>query len=129
MISAALSAVMASGKYFRRFSTCALNSSLHSSVIVIYGILLSNYYVEVRKNYPVDQALPEVLKRSIRAIATSALILIAITLSCGFIMEGAVASILVTLCIGSSSALLLVVFVLPSLLAIFDSFIIKKKNA
>ena len=45
-----------------------------------------------------------------------------------YIMVGAVASILVTLCIGSFSALVLVVFVLSSLLAIFDRFIVKKNS-
>jgi hypothetical protein len=43
-------------------------------------------------------------------------------------MEGAVSSILTTLGIGSTSALILVIFVLPSLLAIFDKCIIKKKK-
>ena len=56
-------------------------------------------------------------------------VVVAITLSYGFIMEGAVASIPVTLCVGSFSALLPVVFVLPSLLAIFDRFVVKKKKA
>ena len=97
--------------------------------VVDYGILLSNYYVEVRREYSVEEALPEVLKRSIRAIATSATILIAVTFICGLVMTGAVASILATLCVGSISALLLVIFVLPSLLTIFDKFIIKNKEA
>jgi predicted RND superfamily exporter protein len=96
--------------------------------MVDYGILFTNYYIEVRKEYAVEEALPEVLKRSIRAIATSAVILILITFSCGIIMEGAVSSILTTLGIGSTSALILVIFVLPSLLAIFDKCIIKKKK-
>ena len=103
---------------------CVLMGSM-----VDYGILLSNYYLEVRKDYAVEDALPEMLKRSIRAIAISAVILITITATCGMIMVGAVASILVTLCIGSISALLLVVFALPSLLAIFDKFVIKSKKA
>ena len=98
--------------------------------MVDYGILFTNYYIEVRKDYAVQDALPEVLKRSIRAIAMSAVILILITFSCGMIMQGAVSSILKTLCVGSSTALILVVFVLPSLLAIFDKSIVtpKKKN-
>ena len=97
--------------------------------MVDYGILLSNYYVEVRREYPVEEALPEVLKRSIRAIATSALIIIAMTFVCGFVMTDAVSHILKTLCIGSFSALVLVIFVLPSLLAIFDKRVTKKRKA
>lgn len=91
--------------------------------MVDYGILLTNYYIEVRKDHTVKEALPEVLRRSIRAIATSATILVVVTLICSFFMSGAVASILSTICIGSFSALMLVIFVLPSLLAVFDRFV------
>lgn len=93
--------------------------------MVDYGILLSNYYVEVRKEYPAETALPEVLKRSIRAIATSAVIMIAITFVCSLTVVGAVSIILKTLCIGSLSALILVIFGLPSLLAILDKRVVK----
>ena len=95
--------------------------------MVDYGILFANYYLEVRKEYSLQDAIPEVLKRSIRAIALSAVILILITFTCGRIMQGAVSAILTTLCVGATSALLLVIFVLPSLLAIFDKFIIKQQ--
>ena len=121
--------VMAIGNISMYFIALIIVQCVLMGSMVDYGILLSNYYLEVRKEYPVDQALPEVLKRSIRAIATSAIILIAITFCCGFIMEGAVASILATLCVGSVSALLLVVLALPSLLTIFDKFIVGKKKA
>ncbi len=103
---------------------CVLMGSM-----VDYGILLTNYYVEVREEKTKEEALPEVLKRSVRAISISAIILITITFICGLLMNGAVASILLTLCIGSFSALLLVIFVLPSLLAIFDKSVIKKKKS
>lgn len=96
--------------------------------MVDYGILLTNYYIEVRKEYSRREALPEVLKRSVRAISISAIILITVAFICGLLMNGAVSSILLTLCIGSLSAYLLVIFVLPSLLAIFDKSVIKKKT-
>ena len=99
---------------------CVLMGSM-----VDYGILFTNYYVEIRRSYTVEEALPIVLKRSIRAIAISAVILIMVTFVCSFIIVGAVASILATICIGACAALLLVVFVLPSLLAIFDKTICK----
>ena len=102
---------------------CILMGSL-----IDYGILFSNYYCEVREEYPVDKALPEVLKRSISAIATSSVILVIVTLVCGSFMSGAVGTILTALGVGSFAALLLVIFVLPSLLAIFDDVIIKKKQ-
>ena len=96
--------------------------------MVDYGILMSHYYVEVRKELPAEEALPEMLKRSIRAIATSAVIIIAMTSVCSLIMNDAVALILKTLCIGSLSALILVIFVLPSLLAVFDKRVTKGKT-
>ena len=102
---------------------CILMGSL-----IDYGILFSNYYCEVREELPVDKALPEVLKRSISAIATSSVILVIVTLVCGSFMTGAVGTILTALGIGSLAALILVVFVLPSLLAIFDDVIIKDKT-
>ena len=102
---------------------CILMGSL-----IDYGILFSSYYREVREELPVDKALPEVLKRSISAIATSSVILVIVTLVCGAFMTGAVGTILTALGIGSFAALLLVIFVLPSLLAIFDDVIIKKKT-
>ena len=102
---------------------CILMGSL-----IDYGILFSNYYCEVREELPVDKALPEVLKRSISAIATSSVILVIVTLVCGSFMTGAVGTILTALGIGSFASLLLVVFVLPSLLAIFDDVIIKNKK-
>ena len=102
---------------------CILMGSL-----IDYGILFSNYYCEVREEYPADKALPEVLKRSISAIATSSVILVIVTLVCGSFMTGAVGTILTALGIGSLAALILVVFVLPSLLAIFDDVIIKDKT-
>ena len=120
--------VMTIGNISMYFIALIIVQCILMGAMVDYGILLSNYYIEVRKDYGVSEALPEVLKRSLRAIGTSALILIIITFCCGFIMTGAVASILVTLCVGSFSALLLVVFALPSLLAIFDKFIIKNKK-
>jgi predicted RND superfamily exporter protein len=102
---------------------CILMGSL-----IDYGILFSNYYCEVREELPVEKALPEVLKRSISAIATSSVILVIVTLVCGSFMTGAVGTILTALGIGSFASLLLVVFVLPSLLAIFDDVIVKHKK-
>ena len=96
--------------------------------MIDYGILMTSYYQEVRKEYDVEHALPEVLKRSINAILTSALIMVAITFICGAFMKGAVSSILTTLGIGTLSAIILVIFVLPSLLAIFDKAVIRSKK-
>jgi predicted RND superfamily exporter protein len=93
--------------------------------MIDYGILFTTYYMEVRKEFSIEQALPEVMRRSTHSILTSSLLIVLVTLICGSMMTGAVASILTTLGIGSLCAILLILFVLPSLLVIFDKHVIK----
>lgn len=88
--------------------------------MIDYGILFTSYYTEVRKEFPVETALPETMKRATHAILTSSLIIILVTLICGRLLTGAVATILTTLGIGALCAILLILFALPSLLVIFD---------
>lgn len=94
--------------------------------MIDYGILFTTYYMEVRKEYSVDQALPEVMRRATHSILTSSLVIVLVTLISGRFMAGAVASILTTLGIGSLCAILLILFVLPSLLVIFDKYVVKQ---
>ena len=96
--------------------------------MIDYGILLTTYYIEVRKEYSVKTALPELMKRATHAILMSSLTLIVVTLLCGMFMSGAVATILKTLGIGATCAILLIMFVLPSLLVIFDKFFIESEE-
>ena len=94
--------------------------------MIDYGILFTTYYMEVRKEFGVEDVLPEVMRRATHSILTSSLLIVLVTLICGRFMSGAVASILTTLGIGSLCAILLILFVLPSLLVIFDKYIIKQ---
>ena len=96
--------------------------------MIDYGILFTTYYKEVRKEFSVEEALPEVMRRATHSILTSSILIVAVTLICGRLMSGAVASILTTLGIGSLCAILLILFVLPSLLVIFDKQVIKQKR-
>ena len=94
--------------------------------MIDYGILFTTYYIEVRKEYGTEDVLPEVMRRSTHSILTSSLVIVLVTLICGRFMSGAVASILTTLGIGSLCAILLILFVLPSLLVIFDKLVVKQ---
>lgn len=96
--------------------------------MIDYGILFTTYYTEVREKYSVEEALPEVMRRATHAILTSSTIIIFVTLLCSVFMTGAVASILKTLGIGALCAIILILFVLPSLLVIFDKFFIKNST-
>ena len=97
--------------------------------MIDYGILFTTYYIEVRKEYGTADVLPEVMKRATHAILTSSLVIVLVTLICGRLMAGAVASILTTLGIGSLCAILLILFVLPSLLVIFDKLVVKQPKS
>ena len=97
--------------------------------MIDYAILFTTYYREVRKEYTIEEALPETMRRSTYAILTSSLILVLVTFGCGLFMEGMVASILQALSIGAFSAIILIMFVLPSLLVIFDKTVTKNIEA
>ena len=92
--------------------------------MIDYAILFTTYYREVRDTFTVEKALPEVMKRSCYAILTSSLILTLVTFICGQFMSGAVANILITLGVGAFCAIVLILFVLPSLLVTFDDKIV-----
>ena len=94
--------------------------------MIDYAILLTTYYIEVRKELSAQKALPEVMKRSMHAILTSGSILVVVSFVCGRFMSGQVASILQTLGIGALCALILILFVLPALLAVFDRQVVAK---
>ena len=96
--------------------------------MIDYGILFTTYYMEVRREYPLETALPEVMRRATHAILTSSLLIVFVTLLCGMFMTGAVATILTTLGIGALCAVLLILFVLPSLLSVFDKTIMGIKD-
>jgi predicted RND superfamily exporter protein len=96
--------------------------------MIDYGILFTTYYMEVRKDYSGADVLPEVMRRSTHSILTSSLLIVLVTLICGRFLSGAVASILTTLGIGALCAILLILFVLPSLLVIFDKYIVKQEK-
>lgn len=96
--------------------------------MIDYAILFTTYYREVRKEYVLEEALPVVMTRATYAILTSSLILVLVTFVCGFFMTGTVAAILQTLSVGAFCAILLILFVLPSYLVLFDKYIIKESK-
>jgi predicted RND superfamily exporter protein len=93
--------------------------------MIDYAILLTTYYTEVRREFPVEHALPEVMRRATHAILTSSSILITVAFICGFFMTGQVANILLTLGVGALCAILLILFVLPACLTLFDKYLLK----
>ena len=96
-----------------------------------YGILYTSYYVEARNNMGVKEAVIFALNNSIHTIMTSGAILITVTLAIGILLPSsqyAISAILLTIARGGISSTVLVVFILPSVMAALDKFVIKKKT-
>lgn len=94
-----------------------------------YGILFTNYYRENRKTMDIKDSLTAAYNGSIHTILTSGLIMVIVTGVIGFSpVDPTIAQICQTISIGSLSAILLILFVLPGLLAAFDRLIVRKKK-
>ena len=121
----AMMSVMAIINFPMYFIALILVQCILMGSMIDYAILLTTYYTEVRRELPVNKALPEVMKRATHAILTSSSILVSVSFICGFFMTGQVANILLTLGVGAFCAILLILFVLPSFLTVFDKHILK----
>lgn len=100
--------------------------SILMGAAIDYGILFSNYYREQRATHSVPDALHASYQGSIHTILTSGLILILVPGAMSFLVaDPTVSSIVRSISIGALATVLLILFVLPSLLALCDRFIIK----
>ena len=101
--------------------------SILMGATIDYAILYTDYYREKRMKLPIWQALRKSYKNTIHSIMTSGLILIL----CPYIMsmlltDPTISTILHSISVGALSAILLIIFVLPGLLAAFDRIVVKK---
>ena len=101
--------------------------SILMGATIDYAILFTDYYREKRMKLPIWQALRKSYKNTIHSIMTSGLILIL----CPYIMsmlltDPTISLILHSISVGALSAILLIIFVLPGLLAAFDRIVVKK---
>ena len=98
------------------------------SRVIDYGILYIANYIEARQNHDIKQAIKAALNHSIDTILTSGLIIILVTFVSGIVFMGvnvSIAQILFLIAQGCLIGILLSIFILPALIAIFDRFIIK----
>ena len=114
------------GKQMNYLAYLVMQSILMGATID-YAILFTDYYREKRMKLPIWQALRKSYKNTIHSIMTSGLIL---TL-CPYIMsmlltDSAISPILHSISVGALSAILLIIFVLPGMLAAFDKIVVKK---
>jgi hypothetical protein len=101
--------------------------SILMGATIDYGILYTNHYRENRKTKDMRESLLAAYDGSIHTIMTSGLILIVVT----FIMSYAFADPMIgeicsTISIGSLTAVILILLILPGTLALFDRVVCRK---
>ena len=91
-----------------------------------YGILLTNNYIENRKQYDVQTSISMALSNSISTILTSGTILVLATLIIGLVSKVSIISDLgLLLSRGCLISVLMIIFVLPQCLILLDKIIEK----
>ena len=92
-----------------------------------YGILFTSYYREMRATLLVCEAIVAAYKGSIHTILTSGTIMVLITAVIGPLFGNpTIEQIVRTLSVGCASAMFLILFVLPGILALCDRVIVRK---
>lgn len=104
--------------------------SILMGATIDYGILYTTYYREKRQSMDIKEALIEAYNGSIHTILTSGLIIVLITFILGYAFsDPAISQIVHTISKGATCSLVLIIFILPGILAVFDKFVCKKKKA
>jgi len=94
-----------------------------------YGILMTNNYCAARFAEGIKESLKTAYAQSIHTVLTSGSILVIVTATMGGLFgEPTIAAIVKTISIGSFSAIMLILFVLPGVLAACDRVIIRRKK-
>lgn len=93
-----------------------------------YAILFSSYYRELRRTQTRGGALRGAYANSIHTIMTSGLILILVTAILGaFCPTQSISQVCTSIALGTTSAVVLILFILPGLLSAFDRWVIRRK--
>ena len=89
-----------------------------------YGILFTSYYREMRATLPIKEAIVAAYKGSLHTILTSGTIMVLITAVIGPLFGNpTIEQIVRTLSVGCASAMFLILFVLPGILALCDRIV------
>lgn len=103
--------------------------SILMGATIDYAIVFTNFYREKRKERELADAMRSAYKASIRTILTSGLVMALCTTLLGFAFEDpGVGQICHILAIGTASALVMILFILPGVLAACDRLIVRKKQ-
>lgn len=92
-----------------------------------YGILFTSYYREMRATFSAKEAIAAAYKGSLHTILTSGTIMVLITAVIGPLFGNpTIEQIVRTLSVGCASAMFLILFILPGVLALCDKIVVKK---
>ena len=92
-----------------------------------YGILFTSYYREMRATLSVKEAIVAAYKGSVHTILTSGTIMVLITAVIGPLFGNpTIEQIVRTLSVGCASAMFLILFVMPGILAFCDRVVVGK---
>ncbi len=92
-----------------------------------YGILFTSYYREMRATLPAREALVAAYRGSIHTILTSGSIMVLITAVIGPLFGNpTIEQIVRTLAVGCTSAILLILLVLPGIIALCDRIVMRQ---
>lgn len=117
--------------YFQGISTYFICLLIVQAILmgasIDYAILYTSYYKVERLNHTIKEAITASYNGAISTILTSASILVIVTFAISKVFTDPTTSqVCATISKGALIATILVIFVLPSLLAVFDRFIVHK---
>lgn len=107
------------------FIALLIVQSILMGATIDYAIVFTSYYKESRQTMDIIDSLKNSYNKSIHTILTSASILIIVTLIVGSFASAIASKICMTLSEGTICSLILILFVLPGILAVFDKIICK----
>ena len=109
------------------FIAILIVQSILMGATIDYAIVYTSYYLESRKSLDLKEAIINAYNKSIHTILTSASILTIVTFIVGIFSSNITSKICITLCVGTICSTILILFLLPSVLAVFDRIISKHK--
>ena len=110
------------------FISLLVVQSILMGATIDYGIVFTSYYLEIRKDYNVKDALSKAYRKSSHTIFTSGTILILVTFTIGLFADGVVSKICMTLSKGTLCSVVLIILILPGVMASLDKIIVKHRK-
>lgn len=108
------------------FMSYIVASCILMGATIDYGILMSNSYIEYRKDYDKKESLVMAIDKALPTIFTSGLILTICGFVIGFISsQVSIATVGKLIGLGTISSIIMILFVLPSALYLLDKFVLK----